>query len=288
MILVTGAGGKTGRAVIRALKKRGADVQGIEILEKSAEKIRSLGAEAVIGDLHKLEDVTQAAEGVRAIYHISPNIDPGELEYGKIAIAAAKKAAVPRFVYHSLCHSQIEALPNHWLKLRVEEALKESGLNFTILQPTPYMQNVLGQWENVIQHGVYEIPYLPSTLLGMVDLGDIAEVAARVLTTEKTYDWATYELAGPEILSQEDVASIISRVIGKEVKLKVVNRDDWAKSARQRGMPDSSVEIIVKMFEFMESYGFWGNPGVLEWLLGRKARRFEDWITSIYKHGPDK
>jgi len=288
MILVTGAGGKTGRAITKALLKRGAEVRGIEIIEKNAEKLRALGAEVVMGDMYNVDDLTRAAEGIQAIYHIPPNVHPDEIELGQNVIAAAKKQGVSRLVYHSLCHSQIEVLPNHWLKLRVEEKVKESGLNFTILQPTPYMQNTLGQWENITQRGFYEIPYEPTTLLGMVDLHDIAEVAAKVLTTEKTYDWATYELAGPEVLSQKEVHQIICDVSGKDIKLEVISREDWGARARKGGMSEYEVMALLKMFEFMEKFGFWGNPGVLEWLLGRKAHRFKDWITSIYKHGLDK
>ena len=281
MILVTGAGGKTGRAVIQALKSRGASVRGIVNSNINAQKIIALGAEAVLGDMGSLEDMIGAAEGAAAIYHISPNVHARELEFGQTAVAAALKAGVPRFVFHSLCHPQIESLPNHWLKLRVEEKIKESGLNFTIFQPTPYMQNVLGQRQNILERGVYEIPYQPSTLLGMVDLDDVAEVAARVLLTPKTYDWATYELAGPEILSQTEVLHIIRLVTGKEIALKVISREDWCARAASTGMPQYAVSIFYRMFEFMESSGFWGNPGVLEWLLERKARRFEAWFRAV-------
>ena len=283
MILVTGAGGKTGRAVISALVQRGATVRGIVKSAAAAEKIRALGAEASIGDMLNVEDVRRAATGARAIYHIAPNVNPNEIEFGKTAIAAAKAEGVERFVFHSLCHSQIEALPNHWWKLRVEEKIKESGLNFTILQPTPYMQNVLGQWQNIMERGAYEIPYQPTTKLGMVDLADLAEVAAKVLTTEKTYDWATYELAGPEVLTQHDVLETIRRVTGREIRLEIISREDWCNRARKGGMAERAVEVFYKMFGFMEEYGFWGNPGVLEWLLGRPARRFEEWFNGVWK-----
>ncbi len=283
MILVTGAGGKTGRAVIDALVQRGEAVRGIVKNTAAAEKVRALGAEAVMGDMLKLEDVRRAATGVRAIYHIAPNVNPDEIEFGKTAIAAAKAEGVERFVFHSLCHSQIEALPNHWWKLRVEEKIKESGLNFTILQPTPYMQNVLGQWQNIVKRGAYEIPYQPTTKLGMVDLADLAEVAAKLLTTEKTYDWATYELAGPDVLTQHDVLEIIRQVTGREIRLEIIAREDWCARARQGGMAESAVEVFYKMFGFMETYGFWGNPGVLEWLLGRPARRFGEWFRGVWE-----
>ena len=244
MILVTGAGGKTGRAVISALIDRGARVRGIVNSEINAKRIRSIGAEAYIGDMQVVDDLVTAAEGVQALYHISPNVHPGELVFGETAIAAAKKAGVQRFVYHSLCHSQIEALPNHWLKLRVEEKIKESGLNFTILQPTPYMQNVLGQWNSILENGIYEIPYLPSTRLGIVDLADIAEIAARVLTTEGTYDWATYELAGPQVLSQYDVVDMLQRVLNREIMIRVIDRGDWVARALTAGMSDYATDHV--------------------------------------------
>lgn len=283
MILVTGAGGKTGRAVIQALVARGARVRGLVNSEEKAQRVRSLGAEAILGDMYRVDDVARAADGAEALYHIPPNVHLGELEFGAIAVEAALKAGVGRFVFHSLCHPQIEALPNHWLKLRVEEKIKESGLNFTILQPTPYMQNVLGQWQNIVGKGVYEIPYKPSTLLGMVDLADIAEVAAMVLTTAKTYDWATYELAGPEALSQYQVHETINQALGHEVKMEVISREAWCERAERGGMPAYAVGIFYRMFEFMETSGFWGNPGVLEWLLGRKSRRFDEWFKGVYQ-----
>ena len=284
MILITGAGGKTGRAVIKALIGRGEDVRGIVKSTTAAEKIKALGAEPIQGDMLKVEDVRRAAAGVKAIYHIAPNVNPNEIAFGEAAIAAAQLEGVERFVFHSLCHSQIEALPNHWWKLRVEEKIKESGLNFTILQPTPYMQNVLGQWQNIVELGVYEIPYQPTTKLGMVDLADLAEVAASVLTTENTYDWATYELAGPEILTQNEVYTTIKHITGKDIRLEIISRENWCTRARRGGMPESAVDVFYKMFGFMEEYGFWGNPGVLEWLLGRPARRFDDWFSEEWKN----
>ena len=284
MILITGAGGKTGRAVIKALIGRGEDVRGIVKSTTAAEKIKALGAEPIQGDMLKVEDVRRAAAGVKAIYHIAPNVNPNEIAFGEAAIAAAQLEGVERFVFHSLCHSQIEALPNRWWKLRVEEKIKESGLNFTILQPTPYMQNVLGQWQNIVELGVYEIPYQPTTKLGMVDLADLAEVAVSVLTTENTYDWATYELAGPEILTQNEVYTTIKHITGKDIRLEIISRENWCARARRGGMPESAVDIFYKMFGFMEEYGFWGNPGVLEWLLGRPARRFDDWCSEEWKN----
>ena len=98
-------------------------------------------------------------KGVRAVYHIPPNVHPREVEIGDIVISCSTGNGVEHFVYHSVLHPQIEAMPHHWLKLRVEERLIASGLPFTILQPTAYMQNITSQLERIKERGIYQVPY---------------------------------------------------------------------------------------------------------------------------------
>ena len=69
----------------------------------------------------------QATQNMRAIYHICPNMHPDEIEIGKMAIAAAKRNNVARFIYHSVMHPQTETMPHHWNKLQVEALLFSSG-----------------------------------------------------------------------------------------------------------------------------------------------------------------
>ncbi|HMI17839.1 MAG TPA: NmrA family NAD(P)-binding protein, partial [Bradyrhizobium sp.] len=79
---------------------------------------------------------SQAVAGTNAVYHICPNMSPHELPFARALVAAAVTHGVRRLVYHSVLHPQIEAMPHHWTKLRVEEMLLRSGLDVTILQPT--------------------------------------------------------------------------------------------------------------------------------------------------------
>ncbi len=72
-------------------------------------------------------------------------------------------------------------MPHHRQKLLVEEKLFESGLDYSILQPSAYMQNILG-YRNSIRAGSYPMPYPVSTMLSLVDLNDVAEVASNVIT----------------------------------------------------------------------------------------------------------
>ena len=278
MILVTGAAGKTGRAVIRALTAKGEAVRALVHRDEQIQSVEALGAQqVVVGDMRLQATMDQAAWGVRAVYHICPNVSPDEVAIGQVAIVAARSAGVEHFVYHSVLHPQIEAMPHHWQKLRVEEQLFESGLCYTILQPTAYMQNVLAHWDQIMEQGVYPVPYAVETRLGMVDLEDVAEAAAVVLT-ESGHAGAVYELAGAEVLSQAEVATILSRRLGYPVRAETVPLETWERRARESGLGDYQVQTLVKMFRYYERYGFWGNPRVLSWLLGRFPTTFAAFI----------
>ncbi len=279
MILVTGAAGKTGRATIRALVDRGQAVRALARRLEQQQAIEELGARATMtGDMRDAAVLRRAMRGVRAVYHICPNVSPDEVAIGEAAITAAQAAGVEQFVYHSVLHPQTEAMPHHWLKLRVEERLLESGLGYTILQPAAYMQNVLASWRSIVERGIYPIPYPAGTRLGMVDLLDVVQAAAIVLT-EPGHSGATYELAGPEALSQTEVADILSRQIDRPVRAEVVLLEAWERTARSAGMEEYQVTTLLKMFGYYERHGFWGNAHVLAWLLGRPPTTFEAFVA---------
>ena len=285
MILVTGAAGKTGRAIIRALVERGAVVRAFVYRPEQTPLVKALGVqEVIIGDMGGEAIFRQAAQDVRTIYHICPNMNPDEVTLGRIAIESARVAGVQHFVYHSVLHPQTEAMPHHWHKLRVEEMLFESGLAYTILQPAAYMQNILAGWAMIVEQGVYRVPYPVETHLGMVDLEDVAAVAAIVLT-EPGHSGATYELAGPEVLTQTEVAAILSQSLDRPVQAEQVPIAEWAKQAQAAGLGTYQVETLVKMFRYYEQNGFWGNPQVLGWLLKRSPMGFRAFVDRVKQAG---
>ncbi|MDI6769614.1 MAG: NmrA/HSCARG family protein [Anaerolineales bacterium] len=280
MILVTGAAGKTGRAIIRALAKSGKPVRALVHRSDQVASIKALGVdEALVGDLLDQSDMERAVRGVRAIYHLAPNVSPDEVSIGKTVIAAAQSADVERFVFHSVLHPQIEAMPHHWQKLRVEEQLIESGLPYTILQPTAYMQNILAQWNQIIE-GRYAVPYAPETRLSLVDLEDVAQAAAIVLT-EPGYIGATIELVGTPAMSQIEIAEALSEQLGRPVAAEVVPHEAWARRARASGLGENQVLTLIKMFCYYESHGFTGNSNVLSYLLRRQPTSFADFVKRI-------
>ena len=164
IVLVTGGAGKTGRAVILALLARNRPVRVLIHREEQVQPLKSLGVEqVVVGDLRSESTLRDAVGGVESIYHICPNVDPEELSIGRMIVSCARASGVKHFVFHSVLHPQVELMPQHWLKLRVEEALFESKLPFTILQPAAYMQNVLSEWREIVERGV-RLSSLPRSL----------------------------------------------------------------------------------------------------------------------------
>jgi NAD(P)H dehydrogenase (quinone) len=281
MILVTGAAGKTGRAVIQALVARGEAVRALAHCPEQIRPVKDLGAQdVVVGDMRLQATMDRATQRTRAIYHICPNVHPDEVAIGQTAITAACSAGVQHFVYHSVLHPQVEAMPHHWLKMRVEEQLFQSGLNYTILQPAAYMQNVLAHWDRIAEQGVYPVPYNLETRLGMVDLEDVAEAAAVVLT-EPGHEGATYELAGAEALTQTEVAVILSQQLARPIRAEAVPLETWEKRARESGLGGYQVETLIKMFRYYDRHGFWGNPRVLGWLLGRPPTTFTAFVERV-------
>jgi uncharacterized protein YbjT (DUF2867 family) len=277
MILVTGAAGKTGRAVIKALAARGEAVRALVHRPQQASIAVDAGAGDVIaGDMRDqavMDRATGAPNQVRAIYHICANMSPDELSIAQVAVRAARAAGVEHFVYHSVLHPQTEAMPHHWQKLRTEELLFETGLPYTILQPAAYMQNILAYWDRIVQDGIYAVPYATEARLSMVDLEDVAKVAATVLT-ERGHAGATYELVGVDVLSPAGVAEVLAQLLGRPVRAQAVDLEVWEQGARASGLGDYQVETLLQMFRYYERYGLWGNPQVLTWLLRRPPTTF--------------
>jgi len=278
MILVTGAGGKTGKTIIKALAGRGEVVGAFIHREEHISAVRALGAqEAIVGDLRDEAALCAAMMEVRAVYHICPNVNPDEVTIGKAAISAARSARVERFVYHSVLHPQAEGMPHHWNKLKVEEALLESGLSSTILQPTAYMQNILAYWAEIIEQGVLRIPYPVETRISLIDLDDVAEAAATVLT-EPGHVGATYELVGTPALSQAEVAEVVSQKLGRSVRVEAQSIEEWEARARASDMGEYQRETLIKMFRYYARCGLAGNPNVLGWLLGRPPTTLDEFV----------
>jgi uncharacterized protein YbjT (DUF2867 family) len=280
MILITGAGGKTGKTLINVLSKA-ESLCAFVYREEHVSVVKSLGAaKVIVGDMRDESAIGLAMEGVRAVYHVCPNMSPDEAVIGNLVIRAARKAGIEHFVYHSVLHPQTEKMGHHWAKLRVEEMIFESGLPFTILQPAPYMQNLLAGWKSILEEGLLRVPYSVHSKLSFIDLEDLAE-AAKVVLTESNHRNAIYELAGISPMSHVEVAEKISDVLKRDVRVEKQEIGDWRVTTR--GVSEYAEENLVKMFEYYNLWGLAGNPNMLSWLLRRTPASLEVFIERIMK-----
>ena len=282
-IVVTGASGKTGKAIISQLSGNSWQVIAFTHKEKYQSELLDCGAQVVfVGDLRSQTDLEKAITGSKAIYHICPNMTPDEYEIGKKVIAACQKAGVKRFIYHSVFHPQIQSMPHHWQKLLVEEELFKSSLQFTILQPTAYMQNILG-YRKAILEGKFPVPYSAQAEISLVDLRDVARAALQVLRNDR-HTYGIYELIGTPPLSQTMVANALAAGMGKPVVVQQIDRTDWDDNARSGGMPDYARETLLAMFEYYESFGLKGSPTVLSYLLGKKPITMKQFVKDYFSN----
>jgi len=281
MILVTGAAGKTGKAVVKALARKGASVRGLVRNPEHIGALTALGAgEVALGGFDDARALRRAAAGAGAIYHICPNFSPHEVAYARAVADAAKGQGVRRFVFHSVLHPQIEAMPHHFAKMRAEELLFNAGFDLTVLQPTAYMQNILAAWRGILTGGVFRVPYPVETRLSLVDLDDVAEAAALVLTQDG-HGGATYELVGTEPLSQIDVAAAIGAALKRSVRAESESVAAWEARARGAGLGEQERAALAAMFRYYAEHGLIGNPNALRWLLGRAPASLATFLARV-------
>ncbi|MBM7519058.1 SDR family oxidoreductase [Nocardioides nitrophenolicus] len=185
-VAILGGSGKTGRAVGAALAQVGVAT-------------RPLGRAA-------FDDLPAALAGADAVHVIAPNLHPDEPAYVTTVLAAAREAGVGRLVYHSVASPYVPAMPHHLGKAVSEDLVRRAGLDWTILQPCAYTQNLLPALRAAEESGVLEVPYAVDRPFGMVDLLDVAAATAAVLTGPG-HVGATYELGGPDLVTIADIAA---------------------------------------------------------------------------------
>ena len=275
MIVVTAAGGRTGRAVVGALWARGRRVRALVGRSRPRPELSALGADVAAADLTDAAAVEPLLAGVEALYLIWPNFDPDEAAGATALLAAARRAGVGRVVYHSVLRPQARAMPHHAAKDRVEEALDAGGLPWRVLQPCAYADNLDGQVAEVAETGSFRSPWGLTQAQSLVDLRDVADAAA-VLLTEDGLDGGTFEAVGPEPLTAPRIAELLAAHLDREVRAVDVVPDGPVPRRE-----DYAAHCARLMFDHYRAHGFAGTPRVLEALLGRPARTYAEHLASF-------
>ena len=216
-VLAIGAAGPAAGLVVPEFAKRGATIRAFIRNAKQSDAVRAAGASDVaIGDLGDVASVRAALSGVDAVFYIAPAFLDNEAAAGIAVVDAAKSAGVKRFVFSSVI-DPVLTLVNHSAKAPVEDAIIKSGMEFTLLQPTIFYQNIASSWARVAETGVFAEPWSTETRFSRVDYRDVAEVAAIALTEDRLL-YGTFELCADAIMNRHGMVAVMSEVLRKPVR----------------------------------------------------------------------
>lgn len=279
-ILAVGATGRVAGLVVPELIRRNASVRALVRDPANAEKARRLGAsEVVTGDLRNRQSVERAVEGADGVFYIGPAFAPDEAAMGVAMVEAAMRAGVRKFVFSSVIQPTNMKLKNHASKVPVEDALYSTNMEYTILHPANFMQNIAAAWPSVVKDSVFSEPFPKTVKLARVDYRDVAEVAAIALT-EARLSYATLELCAHGMHSRQEIVSMMSEELGRPVSAGEPTFGAWAANARL-AYDDRQLQLLAKVHEHYAKYGLGGNSLALRVALGREPRSLRSFIREL-------
>lgn len=265
-IAITGATGQLGNVVVQKLKEKTAS-ENLVALVRNPEKATDLGIEARLFDYAKPESLASSLQGIDILLLISGNeIGQREIQH-KNVINAAKAAGVKHIVYTSLLHANTSALilaPEH---LATENALIESGVDYTILRNGWYTENYAVSIAGAIKAGGF-IGSAGDGKISSATREDFAEAAAVVLTTNG-HENKIYELAGDQAYTLTDFAAEISKQTGKNIPYNNLPEADFANILIAVGLPESFANLLANSDVKASEGALYSEDKTLAKLIGR-------------------
>lgn len=276
MITVFGATGTTGAPLVDTLLAKGATVRAVTSNPASLDALKAKGCEAVVASFTDPAALARACNGAEKIYLVTPaHLD---MRQWKANVIEAAKAAGVR---HVVLATGLGASPKAGLTFgkwhsETQELLKQSGLDWTFVQPTYFMQNLLWQASNIAKNGVYHDDL--GGPVAWIHARDIADVAAETLTAPG-FEGKGLGLTGPEALTGDDIAALLSEVTGRNVTCAPLSAEDAKAAMVAGGMQDEVAGAMVELASIAPKGYLAGIETTVSDVLGRPARRFTDFIA---------
>ena len=270
-ILVTGATGNVGSAVVAELRRRGATVRAF--VRRPVKTLR--GVEVAIGDFDDRESIRAALAGVQRVFLASAD-SPRKIDHEAAVIDAA--AAVELLVKASTIGAQAGApLPPFDWNGRSEEHLRRSGIPAVVLRSAFYMTNLLALADPVREQHILPAP-AGEGRIAMIDPRDVGAVAAAVLVGSGHHG-RTYELTGPDAVSYRDVAAELSRATATHIDYVDVPPAAAHERLVASGMPDWLVQHLDQAFAKIRAGEFAATTDTVAVLTGRPPRNIAEFVT---------
>jgi uncharacterized protein YbjT (DUF2867 family) len=272
-ILVTGAG-VTGGEVLRQLTAANRKAYALVRNPERAEPFRKLGVQLIEGDFALRDSWKRALVSIDAVFVITP-AHRDAVAWNAAFLDCAKESGVRHVVQLSgMSVSPSSPAEIHRQMSECDEALKSSGLGYTILQPNVFYQNMLRMAEPIREHGRFRSA-VGYARISMIDVRDIGEVAVKVLTDDG-HAGNVYVLTGPESVTYFDVARLLSDAVGKPIVYETLDPDEAAKELIALGVAEPIARSRVGVHRSFSSGAFAAVTNDVQKLLNRAPRPFSD------------
>jgi uncharacterized protein YbjT (DUF2867 family) len=278
MILVTGATGLNGTALVRKLSAKGVPLRALVRNAAKAAEIAALpNVEIAIADMAKPETLPAALAGVdRAM--LNSSADPAVVEVQSNFIAAAAKAGVRHVVKLSGIMPELDS-PFRFARMHgeIEKRLEASGMAFTHLRAGEFMPSYFRQVPMILAKGALFLP-MENQRIASIDIGDLAEIAALVLTNPG-HEGKIYPLTGPEALTMTEVAERLSAATGKTIKYINVPPENVRKAQLAAGVPPYIADALAELFAERRKGKESQVWPIAQTLLGRRPTSFAEFAA---------
>ncbi len=273
MILVTTAG-KVGSEAVRLLRQREVPVRVLVRNPEKAKLLADAGAELAAGDLDVPATIDQAMAGVDTVVLVSPGVPAQELN----VVASAARAGVGHVVKATSNASADSPIARRRWQTEIEAGLAASAVPHTLLRSNAYMQNVLALAPAIAKTSGFGSSASKGRI-GMVDARDVAAVAAAVAASPAAHAGKTYWLTGPELISNYDVAAVLSKLLSRTIAYRELTFDQDKATMIRAGVPEQVAEMNAQAFTMIaDGDAAWLTDDVRA-LLGRPARSFEQFAA---------
>lgn len=279
MILITGASGTVGRAVLDEVRKAGKPFKAMYRNGEDAKKAPP-GVPTVQADFADKNGLKQALQGVDTVFIVCSPI-PQLVELEGNMIDACQEASVRHVVLNSALGAgdYPKSYPS-WHR-KVEDKLKASGLGYTILQPNGFMQNIVTYYAPSIRAQGTFYASTGTAKTSVIDVRDVGLAAAKALIASAEHAGKTYELNGPEAVSNDEIAARISRITGQTVSYVDIPEEAQRKSLLDLGMPEWQVTALLELQQYYVTGKCGAVTDVLPKLLGRPAITLDQYLNEF-------
>jgi len=277
MILITGASGSVGKAVLQEAIQKATKVLAMYRSKEEAAKAPA-GCEAVLADYADRQSLLKALNGVNSVYLVCSPI-PQLVELESNMLDACREAGVKHVVLNSAMGAGDcgKSFPS-WHR-KVEDKLKGMGMTYTILRPNGFLQNIVVYNAPSIRAQGAFYAAMGEAKVSYLDVGDIAVVAVRALQAG-VHTGKIYELNGPEAISNTELAKRISKVTGRAVNYVDIPEAAQREAMLGLGMPEWQVAALLELQQYYKQGGGAKTDGLLKALIEREPVALEQYLTA--------